>query len=263
MDINKILHKEIESFASHDMRGKNIVLTGEMILSRRDMTLLIESVGAKVKTSVTKTTDLLVWANPGRFKGFDPRSKSNESNKMYKAHRLNIVTITDNLMIQKVNALQAGLLSCAENHITKNFIHADVWCKEFPFFINSFSWDVTKKIIFQNLSLFKFIDEKRYLYDNGIIVKAVWMDGSLFEHVPAVKKKNVQIVEAAMFADNNPKINLCKKLLGIQIKHLDLKNVSLKDREYIWKIYLEKTKLEDVLIIAKEREHFLQNTNSN
>jgi len=252
MDINKILHKEIESFTSHDMRGKNIVLTGEMTLSRRDMTLLIESVGAKVKTSVTKTTDLLVWGNLYTL-----------SRKRYKADRLNIVTISDKLMIQKVNALQSGLRSCAENHITNNAIHADAWCKEFPFFINFFSWDVTKKIIFQNLSLFKFIDEKRYLYDNGIIVKAVWMDGSLFEYVPAVKKKNVQIVEAAMFADNNPKINLCKKLLGIQIKHLDLKNVSLKDREYIWKIYAEKTKLEDVLLVAEAKKHFIQNTNSN
>lgn len=260
MDINKILHKEIESFASHDMRGKNIVLTGEMTLSRWDMTLLIESVGAKVKTSVTKTTDLLV---SGNLKGFSLLGNPNKSNKMYKANRLNIVTITDKLMIQKVNALQSGLRSCAENHITNNAIHADAWCKEFPFFINSFSWDVTKKIIFQNLSLFKFIEEKRYLYDNGIIVKAVWMDGSLFEHVPAVKKKNVQIVEAAMFADNNPKINLCKKLLGIQIKYLDLKNVSLKDREYIWKIYLEKTKLEDVLLVAEAKKHFIQNTNSN
>ena len=90
------------------------------------------------------------------------------------------------------------------------------------------------------------------------------MDGSLFQYIPA-EKKNLQIIETAMFAENNPKIHLCKTLLGIQIRHLDLKHASLAKREYIWKVYLNKTKLklEDVLIIANEKEHFLQNRNSN
>ena len=259
MDINKILHQEIVSFTSHDIRDKNIVLTGEMSLSRREMTLLIESVGGRVKTSVTATTDILVtpaeqdWRLPSRL-----------SNKIIAASRRNIRTISDELMIHNVNVLKSALKSCAVKYIKNDVIHLEAWCTEFPFLINNwFSWDVSKKIIFENLSLFKFIDQLRYLDDSKIVLEVVSKDGSLFEYIPESKKKNLSIVQAAMFAEKNPKIHLCKKLLGIQIKHLDLKHASLADREYIWKAYLNKAKLEDVLIIAKERELFLQNTNSN
>ena len=59
-DINVILNKKINDFASKDLRGKEIALTGKMILVRPQMQLLLESVGAIVKSSVFKSTDLLV-----------------------------------------------------------------------------------------------------------------------------------------------------------------------------------------------------------
>ena len=60
VDINVILNKKINDFASLDLRGKQIVLTGAMFLGRLHMQLLLESVGVIVKLAVFKSTDLLV-----------------------------------------------------------------------------------------------------------------------------------------------------------------------------------------------------------
>ena len=102
MDINKILNEKIESFSSHDLRGKQIVLTGSMSLQRNEMTKLLESLGAIVKNYVSKGTDLLVVPfNQNPFAISHQRTS-----KWYKANELNIPTITDNIMINKVEALK-------------------------------------------------------------------------------------------------------------------------------------------------------------
>ena len=64
-----------------------------------------------------------------------------------------------------------------------------------------------------------------------------------------------------MSAVKNQKLHYCKKLLAIQIKHLDLKRFSSKDREYIWQTYQNKKKFDDVLITANEKKYFLTNPN--
>ena len=260
-DINTDLYKEIESFSSHDLRGKQIVLTGSMSLQRNEMTKLLESLGAIVKNYVSKKTDLLVVPtqySPSFIPGYQ------RSNKFHKAKEHNIPTIADDIIIDKVAALKRAIrrvwgLSVADD-IT---LRSEAWCKEFPFLINAYPWNQAKDLVIKNLELFKYIDPNAYKFDNGLLIKVIWRDGSLFKEIPSDKKKNVQIVETAMFADKNPKIRLCKGLLAAQIRHLDLKDISLKDREYICQVYLDKIKLDDVLLIAETKKHFMENTHSN
>ena len=57
VDINVILNKKINDFASLDLRSKQIVLTGAMFLERLHMQLLLESVGVIVKSCVSKSID--------------------------------------------------------------------------------------------------------------------------------------------------------------------------------------------------------------
>lgn len=259
-DIDTDLQKGIESFSSHDLRGKQIVLTGNMSLTRNEMTQLLESLGAQVKNYVSKGTDLLVVP----FKENPHAINHQRTSKWYKANELNIPTIADNIMVDKAEALKRAITRVWGISVVDDITsHTQAWCKEFPFLINAYPWNQAKELVIENLELFKFVNPNLYKFDNGLLVKVIWMDGSLFEHFPVDKQKNLQIVETAMFADKNPKISLCKKLLAIQIRHLDLKNTSLKDREYIWQVYLDKTKLDDVLLIAETKKHFMQNTNLN
>ena len=280
MDIRKILETEIEFFAQHDLKGKNIVLTGEMECTRRQMTLMLESVGANVKSSVTKTTDIVVFDHLWAYK---PASSKEQA-----ARKLEIPIITSKNIINNIRTLKLEIQECVEKVFSSsstplsgsrvrwvsgkrfNIIDdtdeadATAWCKEYPFLINRFSWELNQTIVLKNLSLFKFIDHKRYAHTNGLVIKVVSRDGSIFEDIAADKKKNLQIIEAAMFADSNPKIQLCKKLLALQIQYLDLDfyKASSQDREYVWEVYCKKKNHKDVLLIAKEKERFFRGLDS-
>ena len=63
VDINVILNKKINDFASKDLRGKKVVLTGAMFLRRLDMQLLLESVGVIVKSGVSKSIDSVSYTH--------------------------------------------------------------------------------------------------------------------------------------------------------------------------------------------------------
>ena len=271
-DINVILNKKINDFASLDLRGKQIVLTGAMFLGRIHMQLLLESVGVIVKSSVSKSIDLLV------FNSLRIGQKALQSSKWLKAKELRIPNINDRVMIDIVEDFQRAILksrSCsfADEDITD----AAAWCYEFPFLINHYPKNKAKQLILNNLELFRFHNHNHLntsmrngsffkakidYFTDEFLAKIIKMDGSLFQYLPTAKKKNLQIVEAAMSAVKNQKLHYCKKLLAIQIKHLDLKRFSSKDREYIWQTYQNKKKFDDVLITANEKKYFLTNPNN-
>ncbi|MDC0873732.1 hypothetical protein OAQ18_04090 [Gammaproteobacteria bacterium] len=269
VDINVILNKKINDFASKDLRDKEIALTGKMILVRPQMQLLLESVGAIVKSGVDKSTDLLV-INSGHI-----GQEVLQSNKWFKANELRILNIYDRAMIDIVEAFQRAILksrSCS--FADEDLADAAVWCHEFPFLINRYPKNKAKQLILNNLKLFRFANNNNHpssrdipffrhthYFTDEFLAKIIKMDGSLFQYLPTAKKKNLQIVEAAMSAVKNQKLHYCKKLLAIQIKHLDLKRFSSKDREYIWQTYQNKKKFDDVLITANEKKYFLTNPN--
>ena len=271
VDINVILNKKINDFASKDLRGKKVVLTGAMFLRRLDMQLLLESVGVIVKSGVSKSIDLLV------FNSLRIGHKGLQSSKWFEAKALRIPNINDRVMIDIVENFQRAiskskLCSFADEDITD----AAAWCHEFPFLINHYPKNKAKQLILNNLELFRFHNHNHLntsmrngtffkakvdYFTDEFLAKIIEIDGSLFQYLPTAKKKNLQIVEAAMSAVKNQKLHYCKKLLPIQIEHLDLKRFSSKEREYIWQTYQNKKKFDDVLIIANEKNHFLTNPN--
>ena len=272
VNINAILNKKINDFASLDLRGKQIVLTGAMFLGRVHMQLLLESVGIIVKSAVSKSTDLLV-INSERI-----GQEVLQSSKWLKANELRIPNINDSVMIDIVEDFQRAILksrSCsfADEDITD----AAAWCHEFPFLINHYPKNKAKQLILNNLELFRFHNHNHLntsmrngsffkakidYFTDEFLAKIIKMDGSLFQYLSTVKKKNLQIVEAAMSAVQNQKLHYCKKLLPIQIKHLDLKKFSAEESEYIWQTYQNKKKFDDLLIAAKEKKYFLTNPNN-
>ena len=268
-DINVILNKKINDFASKDLRGKEIALKGKMLPARPQMQFLLESVGAIVKSSVVKSTDLLV-INSGHI-----GQEVLQSNKWFKANELRIPIIYDRAMIDIVEAFQRSILESRPcSFANENLADAAVWCHEFPFLINRYPKNKAKQLILNNLKLFRFANNNNHpssrdipffrhthYFTDEFLAKIIKMDGSLFQYLSAAKKKNLQIVEAAMSAVKNQKLHYCKKLLAIQIKHLDLKRFSSKDREYIWQTYQNKKKFDDVLITANEKKFFLNNPN--
>ena len=272
VDINVILNKKINDFASLDLRGKQIVLTGAMFLGRIHMQLLLESVGVIVKSSVSKSIDLLV------FNSLRIGQKALQSSKWLKAKELRIPNINDRVMIDIVEDFQRAILksrSCS--FADEDIADAAAWCYEFPFLINHYPKNKAKQLILNNLELFRFHNHNHLntsmrngsffkakidYFTDEFLAKIIKMDGSLFQYLPTAKKKNLQIVEAAMRAAKNQKLHYCKKLLPIQIKHLDLKKFSAEESEYIWQTYQNKKNLDDLLIIANEKSHFLTNPNN-
>ena len=271
VDINVILNKKINDFASKDLRGKKVVLTGAMFLRRLDMQLLLESVGVIVKSGVSKSIDLLV------FNSLRIGHKGLQSSKWFEAKALRIPNINDRVMIDIVENFQRAiskskLCSFADEDITD----AAAWCHEFPFLINHYPKNKAKQLILNNLELFRFHNHNHLntsmrngtffkakvdYFTDEFLAKIIEIDGSLFQYLPTAKKKNLQIVEAAMSAVKNQKLHYCKKLLPIQIEHLDLKIFSAEESEYIWQTYQNKKKFNDLLIIANEKNHFLTNPN--
>ena len=271
VDINVILNKKINDFASKDLRGKKVVLTGAMFLRRLDMQLLLESVGVIVKSGVSKSIDLLV------FNSLRIGQKALQSSKWLKAKELRIHNINDRVMIDIVENFQRAILksrSCS--FADEDIADAAAWCHEFPFLINHYPKNKAKQLILNNLELFRFHNHNHLntsmrngtffkakvdYFTDEFLAKIIKMDGSLFQYLPTAKKKNLQIVEAAMSAVKNQKLHYCKKLLPIQIEHLDLKIFSAEESEYIWQTYQNKKKFNDLLIIANEKNHFLTNPN--
>ena len=271
VDINVILNKKINDFASKDLRGKKVVLTGAMFLRRLDMQLLLESVGVIVKSGVSKSIDLLV------FNSLRIGHKGLQSSKWFEAKALRIPNINDRVMIDIVENFQRAILksrSCS--FADEDIADAAAWCHEFPFLINHYPQNKAKQLILNNLELFRFHNHNHLntsmrngtffkakvdYFTDEFLAKIIEMDGSLFQYLPTAKKKNLQIVEAAMSAVKNQKLHYCKKLLPIQIEHLNLKIFSAEESEYIWQTYQNKKKFNDLLIIANEKNHFLTNPN--
>lgn len=71
-------------------KGKTVVITGTMSVSRDEVKVYLESLGAKVSGSVSKKTDFVIY-------GEDAGSK------LDKARELGVVTITEDEMLEKQN----------------------------------------------------------------------------------------------------------------------------------------------------------------
>ena len=81
-------------------------------------------------------------------------------------------------------------------------------------------------------------------------------NGKIFSLLPQDRKVNLNLIEAALFAKQNPQITLCKNLLKAQIDVLNLDKASKEQKEYIWNCYKSKIDTDDVMELAIIKERF-------
>jgi DNA ligase (NAD+) len=86
--IEPTLEQQIEA-KENIFKGKTVVLTGTMSSNRREIKQMLEELGAKVKGSVSKSTDYLIY-------GLDAGSK------LKKANELSITTLSEEEMKEKI-----------------------------------------------------------------------------------------------------------------------------------------------------------------
>lgn len=79
------LVEEKKEIKENNFKGKTIVLTGTMSVSRGDIKKMLEDMGAKIASSVSKKTDFVIY-------GEDAGSKYD------KAIELNVPVLTENEM---------------------------------------------------------------------------------------------------------------------------------------------------------------------
>lgn len=82
--INPKVEEKVE-VSENPFKGKTVVITGTMSVSRGEIKKMLESLGAKVSSSVSKKTDYLIY-------GEDAGSKYD------KAIELNVPTLNENEM---------------------------------------------------------------------------------------------------------------------------------------------------------------------
>ena len=61
-----------------------------------------------------------------------------------------------------------------------------------------------------------------------------------------------------MFAETNPKIHLCKRLLKIQMVQLDLNDKTKAQKDYVWGCYEKKIPKDDIFKIAQIKKDFFE-----
>jgi DNA ligase (NAD+) len=86
--INPTVEQKVE-VAENTFKGKTVVITGTMSVSRGEIKKQLESLGAKVSSSVSKKTDYVIY-------GEDAGSKYD------KAIELNVKTINENEMNEMI-----------------------------------------------------------------------------------------------------------------------------------------------------------------
>ena len=83
-------------------------------------------------------------------------------------------------------------------------------------------------------------------------------NGDVYKDIPPQKRKDLDLIEAAMFAKTNPKIHLCKRLLKIQMAQLDLSNKTKAQKDFVWNCYEKKLSKDDIFEIARLKKDFFE-----
>ncbi len=227
---------------SPNLVGKKVVFTGSMGRTRSEVETLAGCIGMIPQKAVSKSTDLIVFGeNPGQ-------------SKLNTAMKFSTPIVKFTKFINTILKIQKHLLDTLEIDLSKNFDFVSEVTRTFPFLINFTSKTFRKSLITDFPELLKFVNSN--LLDNLTLAKLISENGKIFSLLPQDRKVNLNLIEAALFAKQNPQITLCKNLLKAQIDVLNLDKASKEQKEYIWNCYESKIDTDDVMELAIIKERF-------
>ena len=227
---------------SPNLIGKKVVFTGSMGRTRNEVETLAGCIGMIPQKAVSKSTDLIVFGeNPGQ-------------SKLNTAMKFSTPIVKFTKFINTILKIQKHLLDTLEIDLSRNFDFVSEVTRTFPFLINFTSKTFRKSLITDFPELLKFVNSD--LLDNLTLAKLISENGKIFSLLPQDRKVNLNLIEAALFAKQNPQITLCKNLLKAQIDVLNLDKASKEQKEYIWNCYKSKIDTDDVMELAIIKERF-------
>jgi hypothetical protein len=94
--------------------------------------------------------------------------------------------------------------------------------------------------------------------DKKALKDLIHKNGDVYKDIPPQKRKDLDLIEAAMFAKTNPQIYLCKRLLKIQMAQLDLSNKTKAQKDFVWNCYEKKLSKDDIFEIARLKKDFFK-----
>ena len=227
---------------SPNLIGKKVVFTGSMGRTRNEVETLAGCIGMIPQKAVSKSTDLIVFGeNPGQ-------------SKLNTAMKFSTPIVKFTKFINTILKIQKHLLDTLEIDLSRNFDFVSEVTRTFPFLINFTSKTFRKSLITDFPELLKFVNSD--LLDNLTLAKLISENGKIFSLLPQDRKVNLNLIEAALFAKQNPQITLCKNLLKAQIDVLNIDKASKEQKEYIWNCYKSKIDTDDVMELAIIKERF-------
>ena len=128
---------------------------------------------------------------------------------------------------------------------------------QYPFLINHISQPKLVKTILKKYNqLIRHSDHS--CFDKETLKNLINKNGLVYQDIAPEKQKDLDLIEAAMFAETNPKIHLCKRLLKIQMVQLDLSDKTKAQKDYVWGCYEKKIPEDDIFKIAQIKKDFFE-----
>lgn len=229
-----------------DPKNKKVVFTGKVHgRTREGVELLAQSIGMVPQKAVSKNTDLVVF-------GSDVGQT-----KLNKAMQLNIPVIKFLEFTKLVVYLEGKFLQkldSLKNNKRESIIDLVL---QYPFLINHLS---QPKLVTTILKKYNHIIRhvSHFRCDKKTLKDLIHKNGDVYKDIPPQKRKDLDLIEAAMFAKTNPKIHLCKRLLKIQMAQLDLSNKTKAQKDFVWNCYEKKLSKDDIFEIARLKKDFFK-----
>lgn len=229
-----------------DPKNKKVVFTGKVHgRTREGVELLAQSIGMVPQKAVSKNTDLVVF-------GSDVGQT-----KLGKAMQLNIPVIKFLEFAKLVLYLEGKILQkldSLKNNKRESIIDLVL---QYPFLINHLS---QPKLVTTILKKYNHIIRhvSHFRCDKKALKDLIHKNGDVYKDIPPQKRKDLDLIEAAMFAKTNPKIHLCKRLLKIQMAQLDLSNKTKAQKDFVWNCYEKKLSKDDIFEIARLKKDFFK-----
>lgn len=229
-----------------DPKNKKVVFTGKVHgRTREGVELLAQSIGMVPQKAVSKNTDLVVF-------GSDVGQT-----KLSKAMQLNIPVIKFLEFTKLVVYLEGKFLQkldSLKNNKRESIIDLVL---QYPFLINHLSQPQLVTTILKKYNhIIRHVSHFRC--DKKTLKDLIHKNGDVYKDIPPQKRKDLDLIEAAMFAKTNPKIHLCKRLLKIQMAQLDLSNKTKAQKDFVWNCYEKKLSKDDIFEIARLKKDFFK-----
>ena len=227
-------------------KNKKVVFTGKIEgKTREGVELLAQSIGLTVQKAVSKNTDYVIF-------GSDVGQT-----KLDKAMKLNIPVLKFKEFAKHVRYFEEKILQKFNSIKKENKASIIEFVLQYPFLINHISQPKLVKTILKKYNqLIRYSDHS--CFDKETLKNLINKNGLVYQDIAPEKQKDLDLIEAAMFAETNPKIHLCKRLLKIQMVQLDLNDKTKAQKDYVWGCYEKKIPKDDIFKIAQIKKDFFE-----